>query len=114
MGKTQIICSQVEGLCVSSEGSINFCYGSMAACPTTSSITADRQCRTNGDCARFNVAGAPRFSNPAGAGVNNCADATIPAWAKELCAMSEHCDDDKGCERFKETLKLTDLPTNLK
>merc|ERR1712187_735261 len=29
-----------------------------------------------------------------------------------MADRQENCDDDKGCERFKETLKLTDLPTN--
>jgi len=109
--KTAIICSQAEGMCVSREGSNNYCYGSSTGCQVMT--FNGRQCVTNSDCERFNTAGAPRWTATA---TNNCGTTTDP-WAKELCAMNEarlHCDNDNGCELFKQTLKLSDLPHGLK
>merc|ERR1712203_1129292 len=112
--KTAIICSKDQGFCVGREGTSNYCYGSNKAC---ASPLNNRQCVVNSDCANFNVVGAPRWTH---ADFNNCASATLEPWAKELCTWNDkrvearkHCDDEKGCELFKRTLKLADLPDTL-
>jgi len=70
-------------------------------------------CTIDADCAKYNVATAARYTDT---GSNNCNSATLGGWQKELCSSvrATSCDNDNaGCEKFKSTLKLKDLPADV-
>lgn len=62
------------------------------------------------DCERYNVANPLRFASP-----NPCT-ATDLTWERELCERAEDertCTNERGCDAFKASLKLSDLPRSL-
>lgn len=63
------------------------------------------------DCDKYNVANPLRFASP-----NGCSSTGL-TWERELCdrATNEQtCDNNQGCDAFKASLKLSDLPRSLR
>merc|ERR1712113_683581 len=77
----------------------------------THCLSMEQDCVQDSDCAKYNVAWAKRKASTAA----SCDLATLN-WDKELCEIAARettCDDTRGCDLFKTTLKLTDLPKTL-
>jgi len=115
--KTQLKCS-TSGFCVSREGGSNWCYGKNDQCLSfTPSINGvkDFDCTQDSDCSKYNVANPVRWTDTSNNGRENDCLTVTNAWQKELCAglVETTCNNGRGCEKFKTTLKLKDLPATL-